>query len=83
MDGGPRRGWRSDGSGSVVCVRRLRCLDRSVERHVNASLARSELAEPTISSALRTYSGGLRFRLPSGSYFAFTHENSRDSALIW
>ena len=36
MDGGPQRERRSDGT-SRRSVRRLRCMDRSVERYVNAS----------------------------------------------
>ena len=58
MDGGPQRERRSDDT-SRRSVRRLRCLDRSVERYVNACLARSELAEPTTASALRTQSCSL------------------------
>ena len=36
MDGGPQRERRSDDT-SRRSVRRLRCMDRSVERYVNAS----------------------------------------------
>ena len=53
MDGGPQRERRSDDRGRrALC--RPRCMGRSVERYVNASLARSGLAEPTTSSAVRT-----------------------------
>ena len=50
VQGGPRRG---DGT-SRRSVRRLRCVDRSVEGQVNASLARSGLAEPTTSYSVPT-----------------------------
>ena len=36
MDGGPQRERRSDGT-NRRSVRSLRCMDRSVERYVNAS----------------------------------------------
>ncbi len=53
MDSGPQRERRSDDT-SRRSVRRLRCMDRSVERYVNASSSAAGLAEPTASCAVPT-----------------------------
>ena len=82
MDGGPQRERRSDGT-SRRSVRRLRCLDRSVERYVNAS-----------SSAVGTSGTYDLLRCPHVDWrpvdsvylvillYVFTHVNSKDSASI-